>query len=579
MQSKKEQRKTKNILIFKFLFCVFSFAFLVFSANVAYAATLYFSPSSGNFSVGDLLNTGVLVNTQSKSINNADAVINFPSALLEVVSVTKSGSVFSLWVEEPAFSNGAGTISFNGGLPTPGFNGTAGKIINVVFRVKNAGSASLIFSSAAVRANDGYGTDILQTKSQAQFNLVSEERPIVKPAAGTPQAPSVSSPTHPDSNKWYAKSNARFVWNLPSGITADRLLVGRIPTSDPIVLYDPPIDERTVEDVSDGVWYFHVQLRNDSGWGETTHFRFQVDTQKPERFDIRLNSEDPTDPKAKFIFDALDRTSGVDYYEIKIDDLEPEIHRASSGSEYRSPALSSGKHIMIVSAFDKAGNFLTSSAEFQIIPLETPVITEYPKTLQTGQPLIIRGRSVSNAQITVSIQRESAEPKSATTRSDSQGEFSLVYDERLSSGSYKIWAEAADARGARSLPSDKLTFTVEPGALFEFGAQAIVFLVIAIILLSLISVLIYMFVYVRHYLSNLKKKLRKEVHEVETTVHKAFDLLKEDIREQIKLLERARTMRKLTEEEEKIINRLKKHFDEAEKFIEKEIEDIEKEIK
>ena len=121
----------------------------------ASAATLYFSPSSGNFSVGNILTTSVLVNTQSQAINNSDAVINFPASLLEVVSVSKSGSVFSLWVEEPAFSNSAGTITFNGGLPTPGFNGTAGKIVNIVFRVKSAGSASLIFSSAAVRANDG----------------------------------------------------------------------------------------------------------------------------------------------------------------------------------------------------------------------------------------------------------------------------------------------------------------------------------------------------------------------------------------------------------------------------------------
>ncbi len=56
-------------------------------------------------------------------------------------------------------------------------------------------------------------------------------------------------------------------------------------------------------------------------------------------------------------------------------------------------------------------------------------------------------------------------------------------------------------------------------------------------------------------------------------------MLKEAIREQIKMLEKTKTKRQLTEEEEKIINRLKKDLDDAEKFVRKEIEDIEKEVK
>ena len=45
------------------------------------------------------------------------------------------------------------------------------------------------------------------------------------------------------------------------------------------------------------------------------------------------------------------------------------------------------------------------------------------------------------------------------------------------------------------------------------------------------------------------------------------------------MLEKTKTKRQLTEEEEKIINRLKKDLDDTEKFVRKEIEDIEKEVK
>ena len=148
------KNKTQNriILPFALSFFILIFAFCIFTVKTANAASLYFSPSSGNFSVGDIISTSVFVNTEGVAINNADAVINFPTDLLEVISVNKSGSIFSLWVEEPSFSNSAGTISFNGGLPTPGVTGTAGEALNTVFRVSSAGSASVVFSSFPVSA-------------------------------------------------------------------------------------------------------------------------------------------------------------------------------------------------------------------------------------------------------------------------------------------------------------------------------------------------------------------------------------------------------------------------------------------
>jgi len=79
--------------------------------------------------------------------------------------------------------------------------------------------------------------------------------------------------------------------------------------------------------------------------------------------------------------------------------------------------------------------------------------------------------------------------------------------------------------------------------------------------------------------SILRKKLKKEVREAESTLRKTFDLLKKDIREQIKMLEKTRAKRLLTEEEEKIIKQLGRDLEDAEDVIEKEIKDIEREIK
>ncbi|MCX6713683.1 MAG: cohesin domain-containing protein [Candidatus Vogelbacteria bacterium] len=146
---------------------IFSFGLI----NSAEAASLSFSPSSTSGNVGDTVNVSVLVNTNSVAINNTEATINFPSSLLQVVSVSTSGSIFPMWIENPTFSNNSGTISFNGGVPNPGFTGSTGKVVVITFRVKKQGTASLSFTSASILANDGLGTEVFQSSGKASLQL------------------------------------------------------------------------------------------------------------------------------------------------------------------------------------------------------------------------------------------------------------------------------------------------------------------------------------------------------------------------------------------------------------------------
>ncbi|MCH8148631.1 MAG: sulfatase-like hydrolase/transferase [Planctomycetes bacterium] len=43
---------------------------------------------------------------------------------IEVVSISKAGAIFSLWTQDPSFSNAVGSVTFGGGLPDPGYTGT-----------------------------------------------------------------------------------------------------------------------------------------------------------------------------------------------------------------------------------------------------------------------------------------------------------------------------------------------------------------------------------------------------------------------------------------------------------------------
>lgn len=160
------------------VFIVFFLAFGFFVPRDVFAADAFFSPSSGTFTA-ETISVDVLVDTKDIAVNNAEMVLRFPNDLLEIVSTSASDSVFSLWVGAPKYSNETGTLSFTAGIPTPGFIGDAGKILNIVFRVKGSGRASLTFSSVIIRANDGYGSNIFQTGAKASFDLAPEIRPIL----------------------------------------------------------------------------------------------------------------------------------------------------------------------------------------------------------------------------------------------------------------------------------------------------------------------------------------------------------------------------------------------------------------
>ena len=169
------------------LFCCLSFFF----AHNSLAATLYLSPSSGSYEVGKTFTSSVFVGAKGESVNSSDASISFPTEFLEVVSLSKSGSIFSLWVEDPSFSNSAGSISYVGGLPAPGFSGASGKVLSVVFKVKKAGAATISFGSSAVRASDGLGTNVLKGTGSAKLTLTA-------PADKAPdQPPVVDKPVNP----------------------------------------------------------------------------------------------------------------------------------------------------------------------------------------------------------------------------------------------------------------------------------------------------------------------------------------------------------------------------------------------
>lgn len=162
-----------------------------------YAATLNISPSSGSYMVGKTFSVSFSVSSSSQSINAVSGNFTFSKENLEIISVSKSGSIISLWSPggEPQYSNSSGTGSFEGIITNPGFIGGSGKIVSYTFRVKSTGTGSVRIINASILANDGNGTNVFTGGSTATYTLTqSTVKPTPTPKPVTPTIPPVNTP-------------------------------------------------------------------------------------------------------------------------------------------------------------------------------------------------------------------------------------------------------------------------------------------------------------------------------------------------------------------------------------------------
>jgi len=566
----------KKVFLFSlFLILLFGIAHSIRAAN----AYLYLSPNSGTYRVGDNFLVQIRLDSGGISINSADGRLTFDASKLQVVSISKDGSIFNLWVQEPTFSNSAGTIDFAGGKPSPGFIGNAGKVATITFKGKSPGKTNINFNSGSILADDGAGTNVLTGMRPGSYELSGEAIIPITPSVpqaeeGTPDAPIIYSPTHPDQEKWYSNNIPKFDWEILSDITGEKLLVDRQPSASPTIFYSELITGKELEKLDDGIWYFHTQLLNSFGWGAVSHFRFQIDTQAPDRFEIKIKQENETNPQPILSFETKDEISGIDYYEIIIDQQESII---TKNTEYKLPPQNPGKYKIIVKAIDKAGNYTLAMTEINISSIEMPAITDYPFTLFAGSPLTIKGTALPEVTVKVYFQKlGEAEFKTEEIKSSNQGNWSWTKNEPIKTGDYQAWVEAIDSQGAKSELSEKVDISITPAPFLTIGKLNFNIYITIICLLILIIIIISITFIILFKKKKKKEKIKKQFSETEKVLYRAFKTLKEEIEEQVAKLDGKEG---LSQKEKEICKELKITLKMCEKFIQKELKELEKTLK
>jgi hypothetical protein len=361
-------------------FSAFAFFVLLFSVSflsvpgVSWAADITLSPATGSVSVGQKITLKVNLDPSGESVNAADGTLSFDPALLAVDSVSKDGSIFSLWTADPTFSNQDGTVTFSGGTPTA-FT-TPGKVLTVVFKAKAVGSPEVSVSKGSVLAADGKGTDVYKSGVSAKLTVTAATapppapEPTPAPAADTsadastgdgspPVAPVISSPQFTKPDSWAGTSTITFNWVLTSDVTAVRTLISDKDAQTPkTTLKGGATTTQTVVVPKDGVSYFYVQGKNEYGWGDVAQIKIQVDTAPPSAFEIAVQESGSDGGPPKLTFKTDDVLSGMDHYILIVGTSTPisiSLKDISDGT-YPIPPQGGGVQHVVVRAYDKAGN-------------------------------------------------------------------------------------------------------------------------------------------------------------------------------------------------------------------------------
>ncbi|PLX27038.1 hypothetical protein C0583_04820 [Candidatus Parcubacteria bacterium] len=567
------------VLVALLLFSFFGRAIPVQAAS----ASLYLSPSTGTYVIGGTFRVSAFVNSDGADINAAEGSVTYDADLLDAVSVSK-GNIFMFWTTEPVI--GGGKVSFGGGNPSP-YNGTSGHIVTITFRAKKAGNAQVRFNSGAVLANDGLGTNILASMGSASFTISPKgEAPSTNDNTNTNtntsnnnqntyepayNKPVIKSSTHPDPNTWYINNDVEFSWDLPSGVTGVSIAFDENPVVDPGPLSDGLLSEKKYEDVEGGIWYLHLKFKDSSRWGTASHQRIMIDLNPPSPFTIEVeNIEAGEWPTLKF--ETSDEESGLAKYEVYVGSLEQQAHIVEADKKsIELTDLEAGHHTVLVKALDKAGNQRVETVEFTINPVPTPEILNYPREVNPDDNFYVSGTAQANNLITLVIEKNSAVVATSSTRSDSNGNWFYIHEDKLDNGRYTLQARAENNKGINSELSSRISFLVSPPVFAVVGAFIIDYFTVFVSLLFMVVLIIVLIIMIVMF---VRKKLRKETIEVEEVLKRNLDAFRKDIDSEYDEISTGDTKpKKKVKDDSK--ERLKAKLNEAEKRIMKEVKDVE----
>jgi hypothetical protein len=348
------------------------------------------------------------------------------------------------------------------------------------------------------------------------------------------------------------------------------------PGSIPTKVYDNPISDISLNDLEEGVQYFHVQFKNADGWGKVTHFRLAVDTEKPTTIDISLpENADLINPQQTLQVDVKDATTLVNRYKVKLDATEPfELIDESASGTIPLPALLPGYHTVIIEAFDQAGNSIVGMFSFTISSFDRPLFTEYPTEISEQVIPVIKGTTRPRATVEVMVTKLGSEPTTYRVTAGEDGEFIFIPESRFALGVYELSARATDSFGARSELSDPIRIAVQQPGFIRIGSLLVSVLSVLMPLLVLLALLLFGLWYLLVYARRFRTEVRVESIEALQILRREFADLQTILMRQSRMMGESRRTKKLTKAEASMVDLFGTALRNSQQNVEREILDI-----
>jgi hypothetical protein len=164
----------------------------------------------------------------------------------------------------------------------------------------------------------------------------------------------ITSSTHPGVI-WRKENTAIFSWELPPGASASKIAFDKNKNTEPTTTNTPAISEKTYENIEDGIWYFHLALKDGEGWSPAEHFKIKIDSTAPELDAREIERTDINDPRPVIQVEAIDETSCLEKIELSINGEIIQYEKLESG-DIRLEEIEKGVHELTITARDRAGN-------------------------------------------------------------------------------------------------------------------------------------------------------------------------------------------------------------------------------
>ena len=357
-----------NISKYLAIFVFFSFIFIPCNANsqtidaskLVPRVEISLSPTSGSFTEGAVFDVPIILNTKGQNVNGIETRLVFDKDRLMIIKPSSGASIIGVWVEPPKYDNTAGVASYIGVVPN-GIMTSSGLIGTVSFKALKAGKANIrISSNSAVLLNDGLGTKSEIDLGRAEYSIVPK----------SPEGVSVFSETHPFQGSWYNNNSPIISWDRDSGVEGFSFVLDNKPNTIPESVINSNETSKSFENLSDGLWYFHIKAVKRGAWGTTGHFLVRVDTTPPAKFKPEVNylvAASVLVERTLVSFFTSDNLSGIDHYEVGVIDKAQAVSESpvftQAESPFQVPLKAGGNLRVIVRAVDKAGNIRDASID------------------------------------------------------------------------------------------------------------------------------------------------------------------------------------------------------------------------